>query len=43
MEKECPNCGAIIEGVDAKGDGVSLTYICDECGCSIAEKILSEK
>lgn len=32
MEKECPKCGAIMEGVDCKGDGVNLTFICGECG-----------
>ena len=31
MEKTCDNCGAIIEGVDLKGDGVRLTWFCEEC------------
>ena len=34
MEKTCNNCGAIIEGVDLKGDGVCLTWICEECSPS---------
>ena len=32
MDKVCPRCESIVEGVDCKGDGVCLTYICDECG-----------
>ncbi len=37
MEKECPKCKSIVEGVDCKGDGVCLTYICDECGYNFHE------
>ena len=30
-EKECPKCHQMCEGEDAKGNGVSLSFWCDEC------------
>ncbi len=32
MDKVCPKCKSIVEAIDANGDGVYFTYICDECG-----------
>lgn len=37
MEKECPKCGNMVEGVDAKGDGVYFNWYCEECDFSIEE------
>ena len=39
MERECPICCNMVQGEDAKGDGVHLTYICDECGVDLDDCI----
>ena len=31
MERECPKCGAAIDGFNPKGDGVYFEWYCEEC------------
>lgn len=30
-DEYCKKCGNIVEGEDAKGNGVSISFWCDEC------------